>query len=399
MEEKRNRKDFWKGTLCGALAVLLTITGSIVLHKVLVNGTGSMTEAAKQDKFELLDSLIDEKFLYSEDVDKETLEEGAYAGYIEALDDKYTIYRDAEETESYFSNIEGEFYGIGVLFSQDKETMQITALYVYEDTPAMGAGIQSGDILYEVDGTDVTKMGLEDVVAMVRGEENTTVHLVLLRGENLDKVEMDITRQKIQAQTVRYEMMEDQIGYIRITEFNKVTYEQFQNALDTLEEQGMCGLIVDVRQNPGGIYSIVCDILDQLLPEGKIVYTKDKNGNEEVQYSDEEHQFTKPLCVLADENSASAAEIFTGAIQDYGIGTIIGTKTYGKGIVQGIFPLSDGSSVTMTTMEYYTPNGRNIHGKGIEPDIVVEYQYDEENPEADNQLEAAVQEIHRKLGE
>ena len=399
MEEKRNRKDFWKGTLCGALAVLLTITGSIVLHKALVNGTGSMTEAAKQDKFELLDSLIDEKFLYSEDVDKETLEEGAYAGYIEALDDKYTIYRDAEETESYFSNIEGEFYGIGVLFSQDKETMQITALYVYEDTPAMGAGIQSGDILYEVDGTDVTKMGLEDVVAMVRGEENTTVHLVLLRGENLDKVEMDITRQKIQAQTVRYEMMEDQIGYIRITEFNKVTYEQFQNALDTLEEQGMCGLIVDVRQNPGGIYSIVCDILDQFLPEGKIVYTKDKNGNEEVQYSDEEHQFTKPLCVLADENSASAAEIFTGAIQDCGIGTIIGTKTYGKGIVQGIFPLSDGSSVTMTTMEYYTPNGRNIHGKGIEPDIEVEYQYDEENPEADNQLEAAVQEIHRKLGE
>ena len=399
MEEKRNRKDFWKGTLCGALAVLLTITGSIVLHKVLVNGTGSMTEAAKQDKFELLDSLIDEKFLYSEDVDKETLEEGAYAGYIEALDDKYTIYRDAEETESYFSNIEGEFYGIGVLFSQDKETMQITALYVYEDTPAMGAGIQSGDILYEVDGTDVTKMGLEDVVAMVRGEENTTVHLVLLRGENLDKVEMDITRQKIQAQTVRYEMMEDQIGYIRITEFNKVTYEQFQNALDTLEEQEMCGLIVDVRQNPGGIYSIVCDILDQFLPEGKIVYTKDKNGNEEVQYSDEEHQFTKPLCVLADENSASAAEIFTGAIQDYGIGTIIGTKTYGKGIVQGIFPLSDGSSVTMTTMEYYTPNGRNIHGKGIEPDIEVEYQYDEENPEADNQLEAAAQEIHRKLGE
>ncbi|MGN0405948.1 MAG: S41 family peptidase [Bariatricus sp.] len=399
MEENRNKKEFWKGTLCGALAVLFVVVIGMTAKNYLSVSKAGQSVSNGKSKIELLEQLIDEKFLYSDEVDQEALEEGAYAGYIEALGDPYTIYRDAKETEKYYSDVEGEFYGIGVLFSQNMETKLITAVYVYEDTPAIKAGVQAGDILYEVDGTDVTDMNLDDVVTLVRGEENTNVHIAVLRGEKKEKVEMDITRGKIQSQTVHYEMKEDGIGYIRITEFSKVTYEQFQTAFDALEEQDMKGLIVDVRNNPGGLLDAVCEILDQLLPEGKIVYTKDKDGNEKTQYSDAEHQFTKPLCVLADQNSASASEIFVGAIQDYGIGTIIGKKTFGKGIVQSVFPISDGSSVTMTTMEYYTPNGRNIHKKGIEPDIEVDYQYDEANPDADNQLDAALEEIRKKLDE
>lgn len=397
MEENSNKKEFWKGTLCGALAVLLVVMIGMTAKNYLPVSKAEQNVANGKSKIKLLDQLIEEKFLYSDEVDQETLEEGAYAGYIEALGDPYTIYRDAEETEKYYSDVDGEFYGIGVLFSQNTETKLITAVHVYEDTPAGKAGVRVGDILYEVDGVDVTDMNLDEVVSLVRGEENTVVNIVVLRGEKKEKVEMDITREKIQSQTVQYEMKEEKIGYIRITEFNKVTYEQFQTAFDELEGQNMKGLIVDVRNNPGGLLDVVCEILDQLLPEGKIVYTKDKEGNEKTQYSDEEHQFTKPLCVLADQNSASASEIFAGAIQDYGIGTIVGKKTFGKGIVQSVFPISDGSSVTMTTMEYYTPNGRNIHKKGIKPDIEVEYQYDETNPDADNQLEAALEEIRKKL--
>ena len=191
-------------------------------------------------------------------------------------------------------------------------------------------------------------------------------------------------------------MLEDQIGYLAVTEFDSVTYDQYKEALDALTKQGMEGLVVDLRNNPGGNLNTVCDMLDLVLPEGTIVYTEDKDGNRETATSDDEHQIDVPMAVLVNGNSASASEIYAGAIQDYGIGTIVGTQTYGKGVVQQIFDLGDGTSVKLTIAEYYTPNGRNIDGEGITPDVEVEYEADESNPEADNQLEEAVDVLKEK---
>ena len=225
----------------------------------------------------------------------------------------------------------------------------------------------------------------------IKGEEGTDVDLTVLRGDNSEEITVTATRGTIEAQTVSQELKENGVGYIRISEFDSVTYEQYKSALENLEANGMQSLIVDLRNNPGGNLVTVCDILDLMLPEGKIVYTKDKNGEQNVFTSDEEHQFTKPLVVLMNGYSASASEIFAGAIQDYGIGQIVGTQSYGKGVVQQIFDLKDGTSLKLTIAEYFTPNDRNINGEGITPDVEVKYEVNEADPEADNQLDKAIE--------
>ena len=214
---------------------------------------------------------------------------------------------------------------------------------------------------------------------------------------------MTATRDTVQAQTIEYKMMDDKIGYIRVSEFDTVTYDQYKEALDDLEKQGMTGLVVDLRNNPGGSLSTVCDMLDLMLPKGLIVYTEDKNGKKTKMKSDEEHQFTKPLAVLVNGNSASASEIFAGAVQDYGIGTIVGTTTYGKGVVQSIRQLSDGSAIKLTVANYYTPKGNNINKTGIKPDIEVSLDTsllnknkDEITHDEDNQLQEAIKAVEKE---
>ena len=237
----------------------------------------------------------------------------------------------------------------------------------------------------------MTGQDLNNVVAKIKGEEGTQVEITVLRGENMEEYTATATRKVVEVHTVEHEMKSDGIGYIRITEFDSVTYDQFASALEDLEAQGMTGLVIDLRDNPGGNLDTVCDILDLILPEGTIVSTKDKNGEGETYTSDEEHKLEIPLSVLTNGNSASASEIFAGAVQDYGVGTLVGTTTFGKGIVQQIFPLTDGTSIKLTISEYFTPKGRNIHGTGIDPDVEVEYEYNEEDPVADNQLEKAIE--------
>ena len=277
--------------------------------------------------------------------------------------------------------------------AQDQETLEITVQEVYEDTPAEDAGMKNGDVLLSVDGKDVTGMSLSDVVDLVKGEENTKLTVTVRRdGSSID---MEMTRKIVENRTVKTEMKEGGVGYLKITEFDSVTYEQFQNGLETLEKEGMTALVVDLRDNPGGNLDTVCQILDLLLPEGTIVYTEDKNGERvDTKTSDDEHQFTKPLAVLVNGRSASASEVFSGAVQDYGTGTIIGTQTYGKGIVQTLYSLSDGSCLKLTTAQYFTPDGRNIHGEGITPDIVVEKAADDQT---DNQLEKAVETVQNAV--
>lgn len=317
--------------------------------------------------------------------------EGIYKGYIDGLEDPYSVYYDEEETREMNETTSGEYQGVGFVVSQDKDTEIITVLQVYEDSPAQEAGIKDGDILYKVDGEELSGLDLTEVVRKIKGEEGTEVELTVLRGDNAEEVTVTAVRRTIEAQTVSHEMKENGVGYIRISEFDSVTYEQYKTALEDLEANGMQSLIVDLRSNPGGNLVTVCDILDLMLPEGTIVYTEDKNGEKNEFTSDEENQFTKPLVVMMNGYSASASEIFAGAVQDYGTGQIVGTQSYGKGVVQQIFDLKDGTSLKLTIAEYFTPNGRNINGEGITPDVEVEYEYDEANPEADNQLDKAIE--------
>lgn len=266
---------------------------------------------------------------------------------------------------------------------------------VYKDSPAKKAGFKNNDILYKVNGKDISTEDISKVVNKIKGEEGTKVTITVLRDGK--EFEATTVREKLEAHTVEYKMKENKIGYVRVTEFDKVTYDQFVEALTDLQKQGMKGLVIDLRGNPGGNLSTVCQMLDYILPKGLIVYTEDKDGEREVMTSDEEHKLEMPMTVLVDGRSASASEIFAGAIQDYQVGTLVGTTTYGKGVVQQLFDLKDGTCLKLTIAEYFTPKGRNIHGKGIKPDVEVEYKYDKNNTNTDNQLDKAIEVLKQKM--
>ena len=394
--QKNKKHHFLKGALFGALIALLIVFGA---RKIMyITDSGSVVDRKTEQKLQLIEGLINDKYFDGDEIDQKEVKESLIKGYVNGLGDPYSVYFDEEETKELAESTSGEFSGIGVAMQQDMETGAITFVNVYDDSPAAEAGFKNGDILYKVEEEDVTSMTLNEIVAKVRGKEGTKVTLTVFRGEDGKEYEATATRRKIESQTIEYEMKEDQIGYIRITEFDQVTYEQFKAALEDLQSRGIKGLVMDVRGNPGGNLGTVCDILDLILPKGLIVYTEDKDGKREEYSSDAEHSLELPMTVLVDGRSASASEIFAGAIQDYNLGKLVGTTTYGKGVVQQIFPLTDGTSVKLTIAEYFTPNGRNIHGKGIEPDVEVEYEYDEQNPDNDNQLKKAVEILKQEIG-
>lgn len=376
------KKNFLQGALFGAL-IMLCGTG------VVSCGIRLSEDASSEEKLSVLKGLIDENYIG--DVDEEALEEGIYKGYIQGLEDPYSVYYNEEETKDLYETTEGEYSGIGAVLSQDLESGVITLVQIYEDSPAAKAGLKDNDILTKVGDIEVTDMDLSEVVTYIKGEKGTDVDLTVLRGEDAEEITVTATRDTVEARTVKYEMLEGQTGYLSVSEFDSVTYAQYEEALNELTAQGMTGLIVDLRNNPGGNLNTVCEMLDLVLPKGTIVYTEDKDGKRETATSDDEHQINVPMVVLVNGNSASASEIYAGAIQDYGIGKIVGTQTYGKGVVQQIFDLGDGTSVKLTIAEYFTPNGRSIDGEGITPDVEVEYEADENNPEADNQLEKALE--------
>lgn len=395
-----NKKGFLKGALTGALAMLV-ITAAIGAGVIVINhidlgsmkksGSGQVVGQYTEKKLEELKGLIDEVYLHEEEVDEEALTEGIYQGYIAALNDPYSAYYTAEETKEMMESTSGEYSGIGALMSQNRETGVITIANVYENSPAAEAGMKNEDILYKVEGEEVTGVDLSEVVTRVKGEEGTEVKMTLLRGADRQEIEITAVRRKLQTQTVSYEMKEGQIGYIRVSEFDEVTLEQFREAKAALESQGMASMLIDLRGNPGGNLSTVCDMLREILPEGLIVYTEERDGERTEYKCDGKTPWEKPLAVLINGASASASEIFAGAVQDYGIGQLVGTTTYGKGVVQQLFPMTDGTMVKLTIAEYFTPKGRNIDGTGIVPDVEIEYVYDETNPEADNQMEKALE--------
>lgn len=362
----KNKKSFLAGALCGAFAVLL-IVGCIGVGRRLAGTAGN---ASMDRKVRAIRSMIQE--VYIGKVEEKALQESMLKGYVAGLGDPYSSYFTREETKEFNEMTSGEFSGVGAILNMNKDTQAVELVKVYEGYPADKAGLKAGDTVIRVDDTDVAGMTLQEVVAMIKGKKGTEVKITVVRGESREELTVTAVRDTVQVQTVDYRMLENKIGYIQVTEFDTVTAKQYQEALDDLTRQGMEGLVVDLRGNPGGSLDTVCQMLDAMLPEGLIVYMKDKNGGRTEETSDEENQFTKPLAVLVDGNSASASEIFAGAIQDYGTGKIVGTQTYGKGVVQQVFTLKDGSSVKLTIAEYFTPKGRNINGKGITPDVQLE---------------------------
>lgn len=403
--EKSN--GYGLGVLTGVLAAVLIFCGAwtgkslyenrrVKETSVSEDGAGSVVNSETLSKMAAIEETINRNF-YLKDMTEEELQTGIYNGMVEALDDKYAAYYTAEELMAQLEKNEGVYYGIGAYVMMDAETQTPYISGVIEGTPAEEAGLRMGDIIYAVEGTATFQMSLEDVTGLIKGEEGTAVTLTIVRDGKA--FEQDVVRRKVNNPTVSSRMLDEEIGYIGITEFKDITVDQFTEAYAVIRGSGAKALVLDLRGNPGGLLDAVVSIGQQILPEGLIVYTEDKSG-ERVEYTcDGKREIQMPMVVLVNGGSASAAEVLTGAIKDYGVGTVMGTTTYGKGIVQKIIALSDGSAVKLTTSGYFTPKGNNIHGKGIEPDVVVEFDaeayYGDE--QIDNQLEAAQEYLKKKL--
>ncbi len=348
-----------------------------------------------EEKLGLIDEVINSYYLNDSEIDEQEMIEGLYSGYVSGLGEAYTTYYTADEYAALMESSSGEYSGIGVSVSQNLNTGVITIVNPFENGPGYEAGMRKDDILYAVEGEEVTGVDINQVVAKIKGEDGTSVNLTVYRPSTDEYIDMTVERRVVQNPTVTWEMKDDGIGYIQITEFDEVTIEQFDQAVGELSSQGAKGLIFDLRDNPGGRLDSVCQMLDRLLPEGELlVYTMDKDGNKEEYYAEDEDTLALPAIVLVNGNSASASEIFTAALQDYGVATIMGTTTFGKGIVQVILPLGDGSAVKVTQSQYYTPDGVCIHGEGVTPDIEVEADTSSEN---DSQLEAAIEQMEAMI--
>lgn len=390
---ENNKKNFWKGALCGALATLLVvgiIGGTIILCSFL-GLTEKIVDMKTELKLKMIQSIIDETYLYVDEVDKDELRDSLIEGYVAGLNEPYTVYYDKDETTALLETSSGEFGGVGITIMQDVTTMTMSFSTVHENCPGEEAGFREGDILYKVDGEDVTGQELDHVITKIRGEVGSQIEMTVFRGPEREEYTATMTRTLIQNQSVKYEMLDDQMGYISITGFEELTAGQFEAAILDLTNQKMESVIIDLRGNPGGNLSTVVDMCDMILSGGTIVSIEDRNGKGETYTADAECILNVPMVLLVNGNSASASEIFAGAVKDHGVGTLVGTTTFGKGIVQNIYSLLDGTSMKITSSEYFSPNGTSIHGVGVEPDVVVEYEYDKENPDYDNQLEKAIE--------
>ena len=431
-----NKNKFWKGALVGALltafAGLIIVgmsLGIFLIGRTAIDGPQQAAEsnqAENQDgsldlnritkKITTLQQIIDKYYLFDEDTTK--VEDWIYKGMMYGLNDPYTTYYTAEEYQKLSEDTEGEYHGIGVMISQNRSTGIITVIKVFKDTPAVEAGMRPGDVLYKVGDMEVTGMDMDILVKdYIKGKDGSEVALTVFRQDEGEYVDLKMERRNVTVQTVEYQMLEDHVGYIAVSQFDVVTAGQFKAAVDDLEKQGMKKLLVDLRNNPGGVLDAVVGMLDYILPddlmiEGDkdlvrtnpeatlLVYMADKNGKGGQEYASDGHSLDIPMAVLVNGESASASEVFTGAMKDYGRATVVGTKTFGKGIVQNLIPLDNGTAIKMTTAHYYTPSGFDLHGKGIEPDVEVELKEEFKNQitvdvKEDNQIQAALKALDK----
>ena len=400
MEEETKTKRIYKNVMLVIITAFITfIITSLLLYTYFSNNGTSLFSSEQISNLETslnkIQSLIDDYYLWSDEIDEDALIESAIEGYVEGLGDVYTEYIPEEDMEEFTEDITGSFVGIGIYMIGDEETDSIVVYYPIPDSPAEQAGVQAGDIIKSVDGVEYTYEDIDTIADNIKGEEGTTVTLVVERdGEEL---EFEIERATINTNPITIEVLEDNIGYLKLPSFDTDTAEDFREKVEELQKQGCTSLIIDLRNNGGGILDETTDIADLLLEKGRtIITTKDKYENEEVIISEDEATFEMPVVILANENSASASEVLIGALKDNDRATIIGTTTYGKGVIQTVISLSNGGSLKLTTAEYYTPNGTAINGVGIDPDIEIElpdtvtniYSVDESE---DTQLQAAIE--------
>lgn len=383
-------KEYAAGVLTGVLVVALAAGGVKFVQQRQYNGV--LSDSSHVQKIEYLEKMIDQEYLG--EVDNAEMAEGIYAGLVYGLGDVYSRYYTADEYAQETASTDGAYAGIGVSIQKNKNGgVQIAECY--EGGPGAEAGLQTGDVITAINDTDVTDMELSDVVSLIRENKDNTIVLTVFRENEEKSREISVDVTDVELPSVFGEMLDKKTGYIQITQFTGVTPQQYKDMFAELKDKGMERLVIDLRDNPGGLLTSVCDILREILPEGLIVYTEDKYGNREEENCDGKHQLDMPLAVLVNENSASASEIFVGAVQDHEVGTIVGTTTYGKGVVQELRQLSDGSAVKLTVSNYYTPNGNSINKVGIKPDVEVKLasellNKDEITHEEDNQLQKAL---------
>lgn len=405
MNSGSNKKSFFLGMLVsfflsGFIGIVLVAIALVAVLAQKENGAGLFASAGGSFTEEELEKLSHYKQKlqesYYEDVDDETILDGMLNGMMLSVGDPYTCYYTKEEMEEMAESMSGTFQGIGAYLQADSEVGYAKITGVMNGSPASEAGLQAEDYIVLVDGEDMFQKDLNYIVSKVRGPEGTTVMLTLNRSG--EKVEIEVERREIETESVTYELVEGNIAYVRIAEFTEVTSDQFKKALAQFEADGAEGMLIDLRGNPGGNLTAVVDVCDQILPRGLIVYTEDKYGEGKRYSSSGGNEFEKPLVVLIDGASASASEIMAGAIKDYGIGELVGTNTFGKGIVQTVFQYSDGSGGKLTVSRYFTPNGVNIHKVGIAPDV--EIPFDSEaylEDETDNQYDEAIRILQEKM--
>lgn len=399
-------KKFGIWSMIFAILCTAVITYIIVMVKVqndIYAYDGYEYDTDTFEKLYRVKNILDKKYLRDYDIDE--LIDGAIDGMLEALDDPYTTYFDKEAAEQFLIETEGEYEGVGIYVSYDLNKKMVIVLTPIEQSPAAEAGILPGDYIEYVDDVDVTSNTLDEVADLLKGEAGTLVKVGIIRYDkdgNITRIEKTLTRRNVTIDPVVEEVYEDNIGYIKLSSFDETTYSEFVKAYkDLTKNKNVKGLILDLRNNPGGLLDVATSITDILVPKGKIVYTLDKDGKEEAIYSGS-GKIEIPLVVLVNEGSASASEVLAGAVKDYGVGKIIGVNTYGKGVVQTLLSLRDGTYVKVTTNEYFSPNGNKIDGEGVAPDIEVKLpedvssyynlEYDE-----DTQLQKAIEELKKMM--
>lgn len=403
-DRNRERNQKRKGRMNGVIGFILGIMTSFVLVYVgfafafnngnvlslFLKRNNKLDYKKIEEKTSVLQNIIDRYFLFDEDMTK--VEDGIYAGMMNGLGDPYTVYYTKEEYKALNEDTEGKYSGIGAVVSQNPNTKVITIVKIFDNSPANDAGLQVGDIIHKIDGEEVAGTDMDILVkTKIRGEEGTSFKMTVLRGDDRKEVELDLIRRSIEVETVAGKMLDNNIGYIAVSQFDAVTSEQFKSNIESLQSQGMTKLIVDLRGNPGGLLDQVVDMLDYILPDGLVLYTEDKYGKREEYYSDGSHELKIPMVVLVNENSASASEVFTATFRDFEWGTVVGKTTFGKGIVQNVLPLGDGTAVKITTQHYYPPSGYDLHKVGIKPDLEVDLNEGAKiGTDSDNQLSAAI---------
>lgn len=399
-------KKFGIWSMIFAVICTAIVTYTVVMVKVQNDIYAYESYEYDDETFEKLyrvKNILDKKYLREYDIDE--LIDGAIDGMLEALDDPYTTYFDKEEAEQFLIETEGEYEGVGIYVSYDLNKKMVIVLTPIEQSPAAEAGILPGDYIEYVDDADVTSKTLDEVADLLKGKAGTTVKVGIIRYDkdgNITRIEKTLTRRNVTIDPVVEDVYENDIGYIKLSSFDETTYSEFVKAYkDLTKNKNVKGLILDLRNNPGGLLDVATSITDILVPKGKIVYTLDKDGKEEAIYSGS-GKIEIPLVVLVNEGSASASEVLAGAVKDYGVGKIIGVNTYGKGVVQTLLSLRDGTYVKVTTNEYFSPNGNKIDGEGVAPDIEVKLpedvssyynlEYDE-----DTQLQKAIEELKKMM--